>query len=267
MVNSLAWLATGPVSPEARVRLFCLPQAGGGAGDFDLWPKEISSSLDLCPVQLPGRQDRFVEPAFRNMMDLVSELAVVVAENADLPFAIFGHCMGALIAFEIVRELRRKQEPLPLYVFLSSYVAPQNSEVDLAKRIYCLPEKEFIERIRERSILDTDSLDNPELLKLMLPLLRADYSLCETYRYDVEAPLKCPIAVYGAESDPALKESDIAAWRSQTQATFSLRMVPGENKSLHRNSIIIQDVVSTLSSVVDLQSNTDDSAWRSSPLE
>src|SRR5215471_18204444 len=214
------------VGASTRIRLFCLPYAGGGASVFREWPAELPSVIDVCPVRLPGREDRMGEPLHTSLSTLVDEVAAAVCRSLDQPFAVFGHSMGALVAFELTRELRRRGAPLPQWLFVAGCRAPHRQT---SSGLSGLPDQRFVEAINLKyggGIPDA-ILSAPELLELLLPVVRADISLVDSYSHRQESPLDCPIAGFGGISDPTVGHDDLLAWREHTAAQFECDMLPG----------------------------------------
>jgi surfactin synthase thioesterase subunit len=183
--------------------------------------------VDVCPVQLPGRERRISQKPYTAMQPLVEELAGVLRPYLDVPFAFFGHSMGALISFELARELRRTGAELPRWLFLSGARAPQVPSRE--PPIHDLPDAEFIQEIRQLNGTPAEVLEEPELLEMYLPLLRADVGLCERYTLAEEAPLEVPFSVYGGEQDADVLPEDLAAWRTHTTRRTQLRSFPGDH--------------------------------------
>lgn len=213
--------------PQARVRLITLPHAGGGANLYRGWERSIGDDVDLMALQLPGREWRRTEPAFKRLDPLVDNLITELQpELADgKPYALFGYSMGAAIAFVLTRRLRALGLPLPAALIVAACRAPQ--VLASLPPIYALPETEFTEAVQRFGGLPQMVLDEPELMQLVLPILRADFELLGTYIYREEAPLPMPIVVYGGTHDPHGGRAQLAAWRMQTTATFQLRLFSG----------------------------------------
>lgn len=225
------WLPGYREKPGAQTRLFCFPYAGGNAGSFRPWSNLLPNSVQVLAVQPPGRGERLSEPPFKHLPDLIDVLGPTFLPFLDRPFGFFGHSMGALIGFELTRWLRRTKNPLPVHFFVSGRRAPQFNEEELPS--HDLPEAEFIERLRELNGTPHEVLDHPELMKLMIPLLRADFSVCETYRHEVEPPLNCPMTVFGGLGDVEVPRERLEPWKEHTTSTFSLHMLPGDHFFIH----------------------------------
>ncbi|NUQ96488.1 MAG: thioesterase [Streptomyces sp.] len=212
-----AWLrGLGRRELTAQQRLFVFPHAGAGASAYRLAPY-LPDTVEVCTVQLPGRENRLAEPALTSLDDAVAALAPLVADHADLPYAFFGHSMGSLIAFETARRLRALGARLPDHLFLSGMRAP--GLPDRAPR-HTLPDPELL------ATAEFDGVD-PEVRELLLPLLRADLTLCETYTHRAEAPLACPLTVLAGSDDDSVNGRELASWREHTSAGFELLVFPG----------------------------------------
>ena len=213
------------------MRLFCFPYAGGNAGSFRAWQSLLPQFVQVAAVQPPGRGERLSEPAFKHLPDMVQVLGPTLLPFLNKPFAFFGHSMGALIVLELTRWLRRTNKPLPIHLFISGRRAPQFPDEEPPS--HDLPEAEFIERLRELNGTPQEVLHHPELMQLMIPLLRADFSVCETYQYEVELPLNCPITVFGGLGDIEVPREKLEPWRELTTSSFSLHIFPGDHFFIH----------------------------------
>ncbi len=221
-----AWVACPAPRAWPRVRLYCVPFAGGGASTFRAWPALLPAGVEMRAIQLPGREGRLREVPYRNLASLVAELAYVLAPELELPFAIFGHSLGALIAFELARQLRRNGGPQPVHLFVSAHRAPHLQDPE--EPLHALPEAQFIEKLQFRygGIPDVIRGD-PELLQLFLPMLRADMTMLETHRYAAEEPLDTPITAFGGRDDPRAPIAGLEAWRTQTVGAFRTEQLAG----------------------------------------
>jgi medium-chain acyl-[acyl-carrier-protein] hydrolase len=221
------WLASHRPRPNATLRLFCFPYAGGSAATFRTWQNGLPGSIEVVPIQLPGRGGRLSEPPFRHLPEIVDALAPALSPFYDAPFAFFGHSMGALIGLEFSRWLRRERNVIPVHLFVSGRQAPQLPKP--APVTFNLPEPRFLEKLRSLNGTPQEVLDHPELMRLMTPLLRADFSVCETYEYKIEPPLDCPVTVFGGTGDAEIPREELELWRAQTTSLFSLHMFPGDH--------------------------------------
>jgi medium-chain acyl-[acyl-carrier-protein] hydrolase len=235
------WLAYREVNPRARLRLFCFPYAGGGASAYRGWAAALPADVEVCPVQLPGRESRLREPAIDRPEPLIQALADALQAHFSLPFAFFGHSMGAMLAFELTRELRRRGGPLPLHLFVSGRRAPQvpAREPD----IHDLPEPEFLAKLRELNGTPEEVLQHAELMRLLLPVLRADFAVNETYVFHPEEPLDLGISGFGGLGDAEVSREDIVPWSEHARGAFRLRMLPGDHFFLHSARDLLTEAV------------------------
>jgi medium-chain acyl-[acyl-carrier-protein] hydrolase len=236
------WLAYREVRPRARLRMFCFPYAGGGASVYRGWAASLPADLEVCPVQLPGRESRLRDRPFNRLDVMVPEIADVLKPYRDLPFVFFGHSMGALIAYELSRELRRRGEALPLHLFVSGRRPPQLPPRE--EPIHALPEPEFLVKLRELNGTPEEVLQHEELMRLLLPILRADFAVNETYDYTEEAPFDFGISAFGGLGDQEVTREDVEAWRQQTRGRFRMRMLPGDHFFIHSGKDLILEAVS-----------------------
>jgi medium-chain acyl-[acyl-carrier-protein] hydrolase len=221
------WILHPKPNAQASLRLFCFPFAGGGAQSFRAWPEALPSAVEACPVQLPGRESRMKEPPFSDVSPMVDALAAAIRPSLDKPFALFGHSMGAIIAFELARRLRRDYKLLPECLIVSARVAPQ---LHIPRPpINNLPPTEFLEALKAMKGTPKEVLENAELMEVITPLLRADLAVHEEYTYLEDTPLECPILAFGGLQDTEASRQALDAWREQTKANFTLRMLPGEH--------------------------------------
>lgn len=221
------WIMYRQPRPKARLRLFCLPYAGGNASVFREWWQHLPRTVDVCPVELPGHGVRMAEEGYQYLPKLVGVLADGLGPYMDIPFAFFGHSMGALLSFELSRYLRRHDEPQPAHLFVSSHRAPQIPHPD--PTMHTLPRDEFVERLTHLGGMPEGVLNQPDLLELMLPIIRADFAMCDTYEYSRETALACSISAFGGMEDPSVTRDQLGAWSEQTTSSFMLRMLPGSH--------------------------------------
>lgn len=235
------WLAYREVNPRARLRLFCFPYAGGGASVYRGWAGTLPGDVEVCPVQLPGRESRMRDQPFERSGPMIQALADVLAPVFDLPFVFFGHSMGAMISFELSRELRRRGEALPLHIFVSGRRAPQVPARE--EPIHDLPEPEFLDRLRELNGTPEEVLQHAELMRLLMPILRADFAVNETYSYTGGEPFDFGISAFGGWGDAEITRDDLALWKEQTRGRFRLRMLPGDHFFLHSARDLVLEAV------------------------
>jgi medium-chain acyl-[acyl-carrier-protein] hydrolase len=235
------WLAYREVNPRARLRMFCFPYAGGGASIYRGWAGSLPADLEVCPVQIPGRESRLRDQPYDRLEPMIRALADILPQYLDLPFVFFGHSMGALISYELTRELRRRGQPLPLHLFVSGRRAPHVPPRE--NPIHDLPDQEFFEELRRLNGTPEEVLQHEELMKLLTPILRADFAVNETYVYTEEPPLDQGISAFGGLGDEEISREDVAAWSDHTRGRFRLRMLPGDHFFINSGKDLVLESV------------------------
>ncbi len=205
---------------------------------FASWTVAAGSRLEICPIHLPGRESRMAEPAFTSTDTLVPALVDRLTPHLDRPYSLFGHSMGALIAYETTRELRRRGLPSPIRFFASGFRAPHLPERFPNRR--ALDDRAFIAHLRALAGTPDEVVDDEEMMALLLPTLRADVTLCETYVHRSDDPLDVPLTVFGGADDPRVSSDELDGWRRHTRAAMDLRIFPGHHFFLksHRAAVV-----------------------------
>ncbi|HEX7288897.1 MAG TPA: alpha/beta fold hydrolase [Candidatus Angelobacter sp.] len=245
------WFERLSPSRAPRFRFFCFPYAGGSADVYRNWQQWFPEQLDICLVHLPGRGKNMGKRAFSSLVPLVAEIADHITLLTDIPYALYGHSMGALISFELARELSRRQEKGPERLFVSGCRAPQ-CPID-EPFLFKLPGNAFLDALKKLNGTPKEVFENPELMELVIDLLRADFEVVETYQYRPEQPLSCPIIVYGGTEDGHVPAEACHQWQKQTTASCTVRMFPGDhffvrNAGLEFGNAFRRDVLSAVSS-------------------
>ncbi len=168
-----------------------------------------------------------MEAPFTRLQPIVEALYENLLPHFDKPFVLFGHSMGALIAFELVRLLSRERQRKPERLFVSGRRAPQIPDPEY--HIDELSDAEFIAKLRRLNGTPAAVLDHPEIMQALLPVIRADFAICQTYVYTSGPLLDCPITAYGGLEDQEVTRESLEAWRDQTRGGFTLRMFPGDH--------------------------------------
>ncbi|WP_440070297.1 thioesterase II family protein [Streptosporangium sp. OZ121] len=216
--------------PRAAVRLFCLPYAGGGSVEYQQWADLLPDTVEVVPVHLPGRERRFREAPHTVMAGLVTELACALAPHLGRPYALFGYSMGAWVAFELARELRRRGAPAPLTLLAAAAGAPDGPR---APAVHDAPDGELVAWMRRLGGSGGLPLDDPRLLAVVLPRVRADLRVTETYLPAAEAPLECPLVVYTGDGDEVVSPGEALLWGPHTAGDLRLRVLGGGHFFLH----------------------------------
>lgn len=227
-----SWVRRLSAGADGSRRIYCFPYAGGGSGVFRSWPRRLGPGIGVHAIQLPGRESRIGEPPLPSLAPIVEGLTPVLADEAGrAPYVFFGHSLGALVAFAVCREFRRDGTPLPHKLVVSGARAPHIP----ARRppIHTLPDREFIEELRRLEGTPEEALADKELMELLIPMLRADSAVSETYEFTEEPPLPCPIVAFGGEHDEDVPPEDVLAWEVHTSAGFEHEIFPGGHFFLH----------------------------------
>ncbi|WP_344942073.1 thioesterase II family protein [Sphaerisporangium flaviroseum] len=210
-----------PSTLESVPTLFCLPYAGGAASAFWGMRKALADAAEVVPIHLPGRESRIAEPPRVS----VGEIADEMASRTRRPYAVYGHSMGARIAFEVVRELRRRALPLPVCLYVGG-AHPPDRKVPIAAAVD-LPDDAFIDQLISRAGAREELRDMPELRELAMPVLRSDFGWIKEYRYTPEPPLDVPLVAFAGLDDAEVPPSVMLGWGRHTRSRFDLRAVRG----------------------------------------
>ena len=242
--TSEPWLRVHQPRANPRLRLFCLPYAGGTASLYRTWHQHLPEEIEVCAVQLPGRENRFREQPFSNLAKLVQMLLPNLLPHLDKPFALFGHSMGALIAYELAQQLQMGRH-MPTHLIVSGRRSPILP--DPAPPLHTLPgDDAFLAGLQRRyNNLPALMLSDAAFRDLFTPLLRADMTLVETYTYTSRPPLTCPLLALGGEEDANTSQAELRAWQSLTSADFAVQRFPGGHFYLNEQT---QPLLSTLAS-------------------
>jgi len=239
--------ATGPMTRlEPTTRLVCFPYAGAGASVFRDWAALVPGNVEVWAAQLPGREERFHDEPATRLDDVLNELVPAMLPLLDRPYTFFGHSLGALVCWELARSLQMLQLAQPAQVIVSGYQAPQPRPSDPDPPLYALPDDELVEELRAMGGTPDDSLRNPELMQLLLPVIRADLELTETYAFRPGEPLTCALAAFGGEDDPRIEIAELGRWAAHTTGQFTAVAFPGDHFYLHASRAALVDRVISL---------------------
>ncbi|TRV72002.1 thioesterase [Streptomyces sp. 130] len=228
------WTVARPARPDAAVRLFCFPYAGGGSSIFRGWHSRLDERIEVCPVLLPGREERYSEAAYTRADALVPALAEHLAPHFDIPFAFFGHSMGGQIAFALACHLAESGGPTPGRLFLSG-CAPQPSRVLRHE----LSDDELVSEIAEMNGAPPEVLDNKEVLELLLPMIRADFALAEDSVPAEGARVPVPVTAFAGTADPEAGHDQVRLWARHTTGPFESFELEGDHFFLHQPDALL----------------------------
>ncbi len=244
------WFSIPRPVNQPKLRLFCFSYAGGNASTYREWHKSLPSDIEVCSVQLPGRGARFKEEAYTNLDSLLEELARQIKPFTDTPYVLFGHSMGAQLAFEVSRKFRDLGVPLPSCLIVSGRRAPQRAKKQ-SKPLYSLPESEFREEIKRLNGTPAEALNNPELMEIVSPILRADFQLIETWEYKPSEPIDVPLLALGGIKDQQVSLDDLEDWKQVTRGPFCLELFSGDHFFINQaEESLLSTVRQTIESVL-----------------
>ena len=217
--NISPWFSTYNQVIKNQKRVFAFPYSGAGASAYHQWVNYFNQhGIDFIGVRLPARENRLAEKPFSYLPLLIDTLLPEIIPLLNKPFVFFGHSLGALIAFELSRALRKEGHTLPVHLFVSAFHPPSLPNPN--KALHRLAQDDFIDGIRAYGNTSEKVLSNPLLMDLFLPMLRADFALHETYHYKKESPLACPITVFKGRKDSFAKAEDMSDWQQETQSHY-----------------------------------------------
>ncbi|MFF5173720.1 thioesterase II family protein [Micromonospora sp. NPDC000089] len=217
----------------AKTLLFCLPYAGGSATRvYGRWQRDLPDTVEVVPVELAGRGARITETPLSSVDAITADILGPVLVRIDRPYAVFGHSLGALVAFELTRRLEHLHGRPATCLFVSGHRAPQLPQ-PTGQYDYRLPDAAFKERLRELAGTPEEVLAHEELLDLVLPVLRADFEAADTYRWRPGPRISSPVVVYGGADDPEAPPDTLAGWATLTSGGCDVRVLPGRHFFLH----------------------------------
>ena len=219
------WLRRLGANPQARLRLFCLPYAGGGTAQYRPWARLLPPEVEPYALCLPGREERINERPVEHMEPLLTAMAQALQPLLDRPFVLYGHSLGGLLGFELAHTLRRIAGVEPARLIVSGRGAPESPP---APAIGHLPDAAFVAALNQRyGGIPQAVLNEPELLALFLPVLRGDFRLLEGYSYKARPPLSCPITAVGGAQDSMVTADALHGWRPHTQGALTTHLLEG----------------------------------------
>lgn len=216
--------------------VYCFPCAGGNASSYLAWRAAFPGDVEVCPIHLPGRGIRFGEPPRTDFRNMVCEIGAEIALRTDRPYYFFGHSFGSLLAFEVTRYLVSKRFPEPKLLFVAGCSAPRYR--DEGDPLHTLDNERLIEELRDYNGTPAELLASRELMDLLLPAIRADMQMAETYEYAESALLTCPISVLSGEQDK-IKPDAISGWGDETSGAFDSTTFKGGHFFVQSESSLV----------------------------
>lgn len=226
-----AWIKIYGGTQQPQFRLICFPYAGGGASIYGGWSKFLPDSFQICALQLPGREDRISEKPIDAMDDLIQAFHLSISSLLKQPFAFFGHSMGALIAYEYSLYLDDKHGIAPNHLFVSARRPPQIPNT--RSPIHRQGKEEFLRSVKRLGGTPDELLNHEEMLALMIPLLRSDFALSENYQPNPVRHLRCPITVFGGDTDSEAPVGDLERWKEISIGSFRKQIYSGGHFFIH----------------------------------
>ncbi len=209
---------------------------------FRDWAASLPAAIDVYPVELPGRGIRIAEPLADRLFPLIKDIAQAIYPYLDRPFAFFGHSLGGLLSFELAHYLDREHNLLPAHLFVSAHRAPQLPDPD--PTVHTLSNHDLIGKLRRLEGTPEEILQEPELMQVLLPIIRKDFEVCNTYTYTQHEPLNCPVSAFGGAQDSLVSRNDLKPWAEQTKASFSLYVLPGGHLFMNTSRHLLLSIVS-----------------------
>ncbi|MER6074405.1 thioesterase II family protein [Streptomyces sp. NPDC001817] len=238
-VGTGAWVRRFHSGPQGAPRLVCLPHAGGSASYFFPVSRQLASTAEVLAIQYPGRQDRRHEPCIDSIPALADALVDELRPYGDRPLTLFGHSMGASLAFEVALRLERAGGTVR-HLFASGRRAPSTVRDE---RVHLRDDDGLIADVKRLSGTDEQVLGDEEIVRMILPAIRADYRAAETYRYTPGPPLSCPVTVLTGDADPHVTDAEARAWQQHTTGPFELRVFAGGHFYLNSHAAEVISVI------------------------
>jgi medium-chain acyl-[acyl-carrier-protein] hydrolase len=226
-----------------HTKLFCFSYAGGSAAIYYSWKKYFSNRFEVIPIEFSGRGSRFFEPLFQSMDEMLEDLHLQIHKHMDgSQFALFGHSLGGLLAYELAYKLKERYGILPHHLFISAHSAP-HIEKDCKKLTYSLPQEQFLEEVAAMGGTPPQFFEEPDLQKLFIPVLRADFRISEMYCFTEKLePLQCDITLFTGSEDDGV-EGDIFEWKQHTGRKFAFYEFEGDHFFIHEHKEAMIEII------------------------
>jgi len=227
MTSDQSWYLEYKKNHHATIRLFCFHHSGGSASGYYPWIDHLSPHIEMITIQLPGRENRFGEPLNNNLKDIVAELSKRFVDYKDKPFILFGHSLGALMSFEFAKSIKQLYSIFPSHMIISATKAPHLPF--RMKHLSQLDNQALKEHLKIYNGIDERILEDDELLDLFLPIIKSDFSICESYHFLESKPFPCDILALSGDQDETVTPEEILAWKKYTEGKFEHLSFPGKH--------------------------------------
>ncbi|MFI2620673.1 thioesterase II family protein [Streptomyces sp. NPDC018584] len=234
------WIRRYHPTSDIRARLLCLPHAGGSATFYLPLSGMLAPTVEVLAVQYPGRQDRYHEPNIKSLPRLADQIFEVIRHLDDRPLALFGHSMGAVLAYEIALRLQDAGLPAPVRLFASGRRAPS---CDRDERLHLGSDAQLRSEVLRLGGPHVELLADPEIMAMAMPAIRSDYHAVENYRHTPGQKLTCPVTVLTGNSDPRVAIDEAAAWEEHTTGPTELQVFPGGHFFLVAHSTRVSELI------------------------
>ncbi|GAA0422368.1 MAG: thioesterase II family protein [Bacillota bacterium] len=225
-----------------KIKLFCIPYAGGSATVYSKWKRLVSANIEIVEVELTGRGRRINEALIDNMDDMIEDIYTSIKDQLQEPYAIFGHSMGGLITYELCQRLKKESHQDPVHIFISGRKAPhiKNPFYDY----HDLPFDEFVKKIVNYGGMEREIFENKELAEIFVPILRADFKLIETYEYSQSNHrLDYDFSIFHGNNDHTVQWNDIIQWDEIISGNSKYHRIPGGHFFINENTRQVTDIV------------------------
>jgi surfactin synthase thioesterase subunit len=212
---------------NAKVRLFCFHYGGGSSTSFYPWISKIPSFIELMAVELAGRGRNMSQPLLTNVHDITALMIEEIKYYLDKPFIFFGHSVGSLICFDLTKAMREQNLQIPMHLILSGSMAPHT--LHKRKHICHLDDIAFTEELKVYNGIPQEVQNEPSLMEMFLPIIRADMSIIENYNHSQDKPLDCNITTIAGKNDPTVAIEDVQAWKSHTMLSHNHYTLDGDH--------------------------------------
>ena len=241
-IKSSPWIVRRAPRDNASLRLFCFPHAGAGSVIFKDWYADFGPNVDVCAIEPPGRLARRRDPMIRSLPEFVAALEPELEPYLDVPFVLFGYSLGAAMAFESARALRRRRNLEPKHLIVAAARAPQ-----LPRRLTAIsqePEPAFVRELERRyGPIEPVIKSDPEMLTLITEIMRVDLCMLENYQYQAEPSFDCPVLAIGGTEDASLAPGELEGWSAHTSNAFRAQRLPGGHFFLRTAGKELRDLV------------------------